>query len=805
MPRDIDRPTTRTWPATILRVAIESGPGNREFIVEPRAKVTDLVVGSNDRHNRAVIEIWSGPTTRSLGSEQPLDPAAALAAGSRAGYTAFIRPDQEIVIYYEHPAADEDPAAEIVPIMSGYCERPRFSQRRTTTGVNRTLSLEVSGVAERAARMPHAQIIGRYMRTAAGQNSLLDTQGRGAIDANGDRSSVAAITALPCCFNAGGKANRAAAPITVDKAREQDVNVFTFDGDPDAEEWTFAQALRYLLCFYLYPSGNPDLKLPGTVGDGNIILLTKDLIQYGPSDRPTPPVEVADGMKHALLGRPDGLNLDKVNLLEALIALADQAQIGLTVDCAAEESGEDEEAEPAAFPPPVNTLRIWARGCGTVRSLHLTPQAAGTPAEVVLDNNDVAQIEIGADYSDVVDRPRITGAVQKFEITDLLVPGWEPDSNLDDVADLETAQDYAAEHLDLTGDELTADPWYNNYHRGGVFFHTNRHVGRRWVLNTAGLYPGSVYARTNPPFIDAMYDTWEPSGCAIKEKYIDDDGAVAERAVDVGGWCYRIRPFLPCFSADAGRRAVDVEVEFSCDSGLTYSPAKPLSPRVLGDDSAVVFDVDDLTQVYPVGVDPVGGSIEGSFWDAILTGTARVRVTCAIEGDSRIEPNVAAAGFSPAADSLSKIIDAGDRYYSELRDGANSQHRTGGAKALTNVAVGSGDRLADLQRYALAAQEASTVRQVPGTAQIPWVTRQYAIGDVVGGVDGLGLQFATVAGRQKRGIDVVGLAYADGQTTLVFDDFRALDMLERGMKERDLPGGSGNTARPELAASRFEI
>ena len=226
-------------------------------------------------------------------------------------------------------------------------------------------------------------------------------------------------------------------------------------------------------------------------------------------------------------------------------------------------------------------------------------------------------------------------------------------------------------------------------------------------------------------------------------------------------------------------------VELSFDGGTNWGIIEGIQARALDDDSAIVFDCPDLTKIYPAknpDEDPLDETDQaGSFWDALLRGQGRVRVTCVIEGDKRIEPNVQAAGFAAAIDDSSKVINPGKRFYSQLRDGGNSQFRSaeaGGSKPAPSVVVGSGDRLDVLQKYAEELYEACSTRQMPGVVTIPWVSTEYPVGTSLTEIEGLGFEFFVGRGQDhRRAIDVVGVEYVDAMTRLVMEDFRALDRL----------------------------
>src|SRR5690606_8682695 len=151
------------------------------------------------------------------------------------------------------------------------------------------------------------------------------------------------------------------------------------------------------------------------------------------------------------------------------------------------------------------------------------------------------------------------GDLRRYEVTAELVPGWKPDPNVDNPADVDEAVAVSEEHIDL--EDPSADPWYQRYHANGSQFPTYANVGRRWVLNETGRYDAASYARSSGPFDTGRYEPWEPSDCSILDRKYGEDGELVEEPA--AAWARLARPFLPCFSADANRRSLGVVAEAS--------------------------------------------------------------------------------------------------------------------------------------------------------------------------------------------------------------------------------------------------
>jgi hypothetical protein len=549
--------------------------------------------------------------------------------------------------------------------------------------------------------------------------------------------------------------------------------VFTHDHDPDAEYWTWAQVWRYLLVFHLYEDRTSGT---GMIVDGGVFDATDDLQGSEYTEQAAPPVTAADALDYVLLGRPSAFNIDGLNLPEALIAVAEASGTRFWVRTELDEEAEVEEGD---IPPPQDRLYIWARGAGEEVTFNRLGRTAGTAdPRQILEDNDLAQLEVTVDYRDVLAPPEVLGDVRRYEVTMELVPGWAADANLDDVENVATAKAYAEAHWNLQPEELADDPWYQRYHPNGSLFRNYRAVGRRWIKNTSGRWPAADYAREGAPYTEDAYKLWEPSDCQITDSLVDETGAVVTRAVEPRTWAYRPRPLLPCFSADAAKRSLGIVLEFSFDSGSTWQVIPNVTARALEDDTGISIDAEDLSLIR----DPADADNEEvNFWFGLIDGTARVRVTAVIEGDLRLKPNLNAALYGPPNDAdFTRQFDVAGRYKSNRRDGGNSQFKTGGAKEAPETTFDGRDDAEDIQKFGNELLTQCTTRQFPGLATVPWLTTDFRPGQSVWGVWGLGLRFNTARQiSQARLPDIVAVEYADGWTTIAIEDFRALERMGR--------------------------
>lgn len=761
-----DRPDEFCFAHNPLRAEVETSAGSREFRTDPRIKVEKLTLGSNGIESQAQLQVFAGPIyTDPPGVEAGLTAAEVLSGGGRDGFGTFITPDQEIRIYRDDPTAY--PESIKIILFAGYCRSPRYEERGGSPS-ERSFSLLVRPMSEAMSTTPHCQIYGRYMRSAAAQDLIDKEQARSTTTAWEDEEfDCVLVTSERCVFNAGGLGNRAAAPIEV-TINEQDelLYVFTSDADPDAKMWTFAQALRYLMYFYMI-FGFEDGEY---WGDGNLFSSTRAFIKKGASQRPKPPVSDDAAFEFAMLGEPRNVNCDGLSLPEALVVMADAARIRFMLLAVADGTA-----------TPSNLFWFYAKGAGPAKILskQAVLDARDLSPEEILAQNTVKDLSFQAVYEDVITRPIFLGDVRRYEVTVELVPGWKPNEHLDDVADAEAALAYAEAHWDLDEVDLQADPWFGRYHKGGHDFQTWAEVGRRWVLNETGRYRADDYARDAGPYVEDTYVPWEPSGAEIKDSFASGDGTLGDVGLVAGEWARRPRPLRPCFSADKSGRSLGIYVEFSFDGGDTWYNIPECRILNLDDEAGIYVDADDLTTIVMPG-DDVQDPSGTYFWKAMVDDVACVRVTAVIEGDERIEPVLDGEGINPAiAFATSHVFDVSAKYHCNRRDAANSIFRLNGPRHAPNETVETGDDLLELQRMAEGVLDMLAGRQNAAAATIPWLTTDYQPLDSISEISGMGLQLLSHgAGRETRRTDIVAVEYVGAYTRLIFEDERLLTQVE---------------------------
>ncbi|GMU22834.1 MAG: hypothetical protein AMXMBFR13_29180 [Phycisphaerae bacterium] len=779
-----DAPIARVFDHRPLVAHVETAAGSGEYREDPRMTVRRLFLGSDDALSEAEIELFAGPIDSSTRTPEPaLTPGSVLDGSPRPGFATFLSPDQRVIVGRPRlpGASEEDDDGEeestIEILFSGYCDRPMYNERSDGGRTERGFTLLIESMLKRISDAQHAQIIGRRMRSPDAQRALdLHIHDGGEVsEPFGDPTSIINVQAQPCTFNALGQPNRAAVPISAQIGSEQVIlHVFADDNDPTAEAWTWAQALRYLVFWHLFrvQAGASLDDLSGGLADGNVIELTSDLVTLDSFSRPASPVDREEAFKYAMLGMPKDFKAEGFSFPEAMILLTDETGTHFTVRT--ENMAEGEEG--ALTDLPIDRLYIWARGSGPIKDLYKEATFAdrGMDAGELFQKHNVHQLSLEADYSDVIPLPIVLGDVRRYEVTLNLTPGWKPDSNLDiDTGDAElikTKVKEAEAHHHLEGTALDADTWFRRYHKQGKAFHLYSDVGRRWVLNETGFYKPWLYARDYGPWGEQAYVPWEPSSAGLWDNYIDDDGNEQQRAIL--SWARVGRPLSECFSADAEHRSYGIVVEVTYDNGINWRRFTAAC-RSLPNEAGIHIEGDDLTDI----VDPTNTDM--SFWEGMLRGTARLRVTGVIPGDERLQPNLKASKYFPATPNpTSRIINVAGRFRSNRRDAAYNRFadEIGGAPnpdAALAETVETADDLAAIQSFGESLLELLTTRQLSATPVIPWLSTDYLVGDCIREIRGAGIRLHTTAqAQQRRYVDVVGIEYAPSATTLILDDMR---------------------------------
>ncbi len=798
-----DRPTSYGYAHNPLRVLVETGPNTGEYVLDPRLAVDTLILGSNETDSKAIVRCFAGPIQSTPAPEDRLEAADVLFAQPREGFQTFISPEQRFLIV-RYP---ETQAGEPELLFAGYCSTPRYDERGGAGGMapssERGFTLTITSVWDRLSTLKNGLIVGRYMRTLEGQDALDALQERSSTDPIGDAfTDTRIVPSLPCVFNAGGKPNRAAAPLTESiDGEDRLVHVFTGDEDPDAQYWTYAQALRYLTVFHLlaaYPLDEGDELL---VEDGNGVELTEDMVDRDLTENPRPaaPPDLDETWEYAILAEPQHLSCESLNICEAMIMLAAAAKVRFMITYT---------WHPDGYPKLLAELVWRARATGPVKTLakgsfFSLPSSPSLSAEEVLSHCQVKDLSAQIDYRDVYTWPTVIGDIKRYEITAQLLPGWMPDSehHLDDVVDEDAEVEYSLAHHDCASpEEVAEDPWFQRFHKSGSLFEKYAIIGRRWVLNETGRYIGSrgegeeeelIYARQTGWFNTERYVPWGPATSYINDSMIDPDtGDVVEVRIPNKHWSRRPRPFQPCFSADAARQSMGIYVEFSFDSGTTWWHLREVRIANLTTEAGIYLDDEDLTLLKRPNETDDGIS----FWEAMVRGYARIRVTAVIDGDYRLDGDAQWTDLGAVMQAATgRVFDVSRQFRSNRQGGGNSifappleeDNPPGrGSREAEDVTTDEMDDLEAIADLARSLGEITAGRQVVCSIVIPWLTLDYQVLDTLTELEGSGLTLRQYTMERTddvqgaRPVDIVAIEYAGAFTRIMLDDDRLIDQVE---------------------------
>ncbi len=684
-----------------LVVELEVSPGSGVFRVDERLSVEALTLLNDDRLSSAGVAVRL---------DDQFDASAA-----RNRYV----PDGRVLIRTNEPEpTDRTMLFEGYPplLETEWDGRPGRLQDRCT--------FTAEHVYRRLAVDQRCWVYGRRMRNGAIEDGL-------ASDPEAWQAASVLLTGLPCIFNLDGVGNCAAEPLTVagPGGAPRSVYLFTHDGDPTARRWTYFKALRYLFWFYRLPEG--------PVGEGNIFTATDGYVHYDPDADPA--VVPQSELLRRLLETPDLLMVEATNLVEALALLAAECGIHVTAETVNEGGGA------------ASRMRVWSEGDGTVKTLPSAwggRYADGTPrfaasamsAAEVYAANVIERATLAWDHRQVVNAPVVAGGVKHYEMTLPLVPGWEPEVNLDNVAapDRPAAKDLAwtPDEIAAYGEGVEEFTWYKRYHKKGVDFEQYRNVARFWVLNEDGRFDGATYNRNAP------FDNYQP---------FDFSTVVTPAVTTAGAWSRRPRKLRDTITVTADGEGFGVYVEVSFDSGATWSLPKG-SVRVRFGPTGVYFDVTNPTEITPPDVVPE----EQNLWYALIDQTFRVRVTALIESDERLlvrhPPD---DSRTPTLWTTTRVVYKPTQYRFESRSDTTDVLAEVNPDA-TDIEV---DDTAAAQQVAERIALNERGGRVVMTPLIPWLETGLQIGDRLSGLGGRELSFGGCVRREATPLCVLGKRY----------------------------------------------
>lgn len=679
-------PPTRSFGEPLLYVQYEAVPGSGVLLPNLRVKLIEVFCGCNERPDSATFEV----RLAGGGGVAPLTWAQGF---------GYVPTHSRIQVY-----ADVDDGR--VWLFDGHVlAKPLVFGGGLGEEVR--MRLRAAGVLERWSRAATAWILGRFMPLVRGTGATQYVEG------------------VPCWFNEDGKPNRSTVSesITIDGAAV-DVPSFTYAGDPDAKYWTLGAAIRYVFA-------RTQASAAG-LWDGNVISATAASWNADPVDNADPTTLAA-----TLLQTCPSSNVDVMNAVEAMLLLCSAGDLRMgtrrtTVAGACRSS-----------------LWLWKAGSGgpgaVSRTLKLEAAGTSTAGRTGADlfaHNDLVSGQIEEDASEAVGSVAAVGDVWQYEVTCELVPGWAPETNLDEVApeDADAAKDLAL----LPGEEDPDDTWFQKYHKQGSAFAANKNVGRLWVLNEAGEYDDATFGRSND-LPDGPFQVYAPydfeTECSLTE---------------AANWVARRRRFLPCLSKDDQGVSYGIYVELSFDSGTTWAKANT-NIRCIEDQCAIYFEAGMLTEV----TEPGGDVTLTNMWFALIEGTLRVRVTATVEADERV---VESHAYSAA---IGRMLANTSRFHGWSNTAGNSVLA---AVAGSNTRDDSVACLGLAKRYL----REHAVSRMACDPVIPWIDWRWQPGDLVTQIEGRGIGLGTTMDGYARYPEVMGVTFtASAATTrLILEESR---------------------------------
>ncbi len=599
------------------------------------------------------------------------------------------------------------------------------------------------------------------------------------------------VSALPAIFNAQGLPNRTATAFPVDKAGGQPVHLFTEDNAPEAKFWTFAQALRYVVIFYVFQSDG--------VSPDEFLLDTKSLAEIEPPSDRTGGLSSTDPIVRLLTARVNDLSITSTNAEEAIAAITESAGLHYEIPIRAISGGVDwflrvfEAIEDSGS---VSARR--GRRMGKPKLFDIAREApfsdgTGRSDRDVAIANRAAQVDLTIDRRGI-NRSIFLGGDQLFEVTLLLRPGWMPTDKLDVTEAMidadETDQTRACKILTMKRaamkfwrDEFSQfdangqpKPDLSVYHGNNPDHASVADVGRLWIFpddwrwfNADGTSDyeriGWSKALYSPYFNEADPEVGPPDFANATLVLVDP--AIGGDLFQSKDWVPRRRPFgelIGRIELTGDRRPVvrlnfsetDPRTALASTKWVRYSGGVHIDP----DRASITLTEPNLLESPLLNSEPEFPANGVRMIEAYLglTGFGKdtdncddnngdlfgepsfmVSVTCTIRGDDRLSFTATPGGASFTR-RRSQVVDLGrDRFVVRNRRGQNS--------SLNTQAVDGDPRFEDrndkirLVHFALDTSSEMVQDVVSGSVESFWIDPSYRIGDVFEGASGLDLHF----------------------------------------------------------------
>ena len=696
------KPTSANNPASRFVFYRQSDTTVEHLSYDPRVKVTRVTEDLNGDSIADLVLQWQG-------SPRIDDSNPEMAEMTEAGILKLYGPTVRCAVGKMPPYSSN--LADVDIIAHGYLDAMdiKISADETKSAFNRTFKLR--SILRRTLRSGDTIVQGRYMLSRTAAEALDDLPPSDDPIAMPWSTVATHVAALPAIFNLNGKPNRMKRPISYDAASSwgaYPIHVFTYDDDPNAEYWTFLQALRYLVMVYL-----PYTDLDSSVGPDNLF----DVDRSGPALSPwwskaesdiASPATVLKGWEEHMIRNCHSLAVDGKNLLEALQIIS--AQSGMRFhETHMNSTQPDEELRVLSW------INFWTPGdnaseCFSLERDGLQFDSSGNvrPVDDMLDASNTANASLQVDYGNTHSQLIVVGGREWLTVVSELVPGWLPNSRWDDVP--------SANWDSFNEDAATEDaPFASN--KDGIFYSRFNvrgdqfadvdymAVGRLWCIDPAGELDPDDYNRTFGPYND--YQPWEIPGVL---------DTVRRR---------RVMRKVP--TAD-GEQDLGIVLEISIDSGVHWYPLETKC-RLIPERTAICFLAPDLLAIgQTLFEDEELNTAEiKNLYDAYLQRVLRIRATFQIDTDARLIETVSTSASPLSAHEPTKMIIRAKDFQLKSTD--------------TEVAASLAARLQErddsetAERFAEAILADAAGSKWKGNVHIPWVeVSAYKLGTPIEGI-----------------------------------------------------------------------
>ncbi len=677
------RPTTRSFATTAP--AVYTADGAMDYVLDSRLHVESIKLFTGKEGGTATLRVQL---------DDDFDAKAAI--------ELFTRIDGYVLI-----DTGEDAIEKVSFLFNGRIVKPTLSIGGSGTETSETVTLECEHISK---DLKNIWVFGRIIEWKI----------------NSGRWNVVPPRTI---FNYKGYANRAKNTITR-TVQDGQIACPLFSSlregmDSSARQWNYAEIFLYLIGWY----GSTEFSDFTLVDFSGFAATCTGYQNLDPG---------GTGLEYMLRQRAVELNIDGLNLLDALDKTAQAAGISYAYRCKYIQDADSRDMDLKV------EFSAWAPGSGEEKYLQLEEKQTDIindgwgdeDAETTLKKNNVKSLNVTYDASEVITSVTVNGSPYRYEFTATLVPGWAMDGVLDNPSDVAAAKSEASKHWDLSGTDLENDSWYQKYHAGSEQAGSSLNYGRHWVLNEDGAFTSRN-----------SFDIGSYLGLS----------QTAQQYTAI--WP---RYFLPCLTCDLQGRSLGIVVEISYDSGGSWHVLNS-GVRNINDRCGVWLAISDLTMLMPPGIDDPNTQ---NAWFALLDGTFQLRVTASVELDLRLQ----ASWHYTSAKARCLYVEQEDlRVWSRSN---KSKYADAGYAGLPVQLYNDEQKAKDV---AAAILNATAQWQIPANIIIPWLETGYVLGDRIPKIEGRDISLVKTIGARSSSPEIKAIIWRAGSsysTELVLGDTR---------------------------------